>query len=58
MGTMVVCKEIRKVGNGYIVEIRWPYGPDAAGCSEVVCRTWQEVIELLTKAANQTEDNK
>lgn len=49
---LVICKEIRKVGGGYIVECRWPYGPEPCGYGEVICRTWQEVIELLTKASN------
>ena len=49
---IIICKEIRKVKGGYIVECRWAYGPEACGYGEVICTTWQEVIELLTKAAN------
>ena len=54
--TLVICKEVRKVKNGYIVECRWPYGPDPAAYGEVVCLTWDEVIDLLTRAANEGEE--
>ena len=56
MSALIICKEVRRVGNGFIVEVRWPYGSEVIGCGEVVCRTWREVIELLTKAANEVED--
>ena len=49
---LIICREIRKVKGGYIVECRWPYGPEPSGYGEVICVTWQDVIELLTKAAN------
>ena len=48
---MIVCNQVRKVNGGYIVEVRWPYGPEVMGCGEVVCKTWAEVVALLTKAA-------
>jgi hypothetical protein len=53
MATLHVCKSIRKVGGGYIVEVRWPYGPDVMGHGEVVCKTWDEAVDLLTRAANE-----
>ena len=49
MRALVICKEIRQVGGGFIVEMRWPYGPEPAGFGEVVCKTWEEVVALLTR---------
>ena len=51
MGPLVICKEIRQVEGGWIVECRWPYGGIPAGFGEVVCTTWDEVVDLLTKAS-------
>lgn len=51
---MIVCREIRKVKGGYVVEVRWPYGDNPSGFGEVICRDFAEVVELLRKAS--TED--
>ena len=48
--TFIICKEIRQVQGGFIVEVRWPFGPDVSGYGEVICRTFSEVIDLLRKA--------
>lgn len=45
--TLIICKEIRHVKNGYIVELRYPYGDEPGGYGEVVCKTLEEVFELL-----------
>jgi len=50
---LILCQEIRRVQGGYIVEIRWPYGPEMP-YGEVVCRTLEEVFELL-KSADATK---
>lgn len=52
--TLTICKEVRKVGNGYIVEIRYPFGPDLP-FGEVICKTWKEVTDLLFKAQDGVE---
>lgn len=49
--SIVICKEVRQVTGGFIVEVRWPYGGEPTGFGEVVCKTWPEVIELLSRAA-------
>jgi hypothetical protein len=53
--TGVICKEIRCVQGGYIIELRWPYGPEPGGYGEVVCDTFDEVIALLREAAEAME---
>lgn len=45
-----VCRSIRRVYGGYIVEIRHPYG-GSYPFGEVVCKTFDEVVELLRKAS-------
>ena len=52
--TVVLVKEIRKVSNGYIVEVRWPYGNEPCGYGEVICPTIEDVIALIRKV-NPTE---
>jgi hypothetical protein len=52
MSTDIISTGIRKVTGGYIVNVRWPYGRDPAGYGEVICQTWEEVVALLTRAAN------
>jgi hypothetical protein len=47
---MIVCREIRKVAGGFIVEVRHPYG-DKMPFGEVVCTSFEEVIDLLKRAA-------
>lgn len=47
---MIVCREIRKVAGGFIVEVRHPYG-DKMPFGEVVCTPFEEVIDLLKRAA-------
>ena len=49
---MQVCKSIEKVEGGFIVQVRFPYGL-YHNDGKVVCQTWAEVIDLLTKAANE-----
>lgn len=56
MGTIIGIKEIRSVGNGYIVEARYPYGPDPAGYGEVICPTIKEVHELIDKVFDCVEN--
>ena len=48
--TLLICRQIRHVQGGYIVELRWPYGPDVGGYGEVICETLDEVFDLLRKA--------
>ena len=50
MSTLVICREIRHVQGGYIVHLRWPYGPDVGGYGEVICETLEEVFDELRKA--------
>jgi len=47
---VTLCKEIRHVPGGYIVEAPWPYGPTVMGHGEVICKTLDEVFQLLEKA--------
>lgn len=48
--TLVICREIRRVKNGYIIELRWPYGNEPSGYGEVLCLTWDEVLKELSRA--------
>lgn len=48
---MIICKQIRKVNGGYILELRWPYGSEVMGHGEAICATWDEAIGLLSRAA-------
>lgn len=45
-----ICREIRRVEGGWIVEMRWPWGGEPGGFGEVICGTWDEVVLLLAKA--------
>ena len=45
-----ICAGIRHVPGGYIVNIRWPYGPRVVGCGEVICKSLDEVFRLIKKA--------
>ena len=47
---MEVCKSIEKVEGGYIVTIRFPFGAYSDG-GKVVCKTWEEVVQLLEQSA-------
>ncbi len=48
---MILCKEIRKVPGGFVVVVRYPYGGDPlSGFGEVVCATWEAVVDLLQQA--------
>ena len=47
--TNIICKEIRQVPGGFIVEMRWPYGPEPCGHGEVICLTFEDVVILLKK---------
>jgi hypothetical protein len=50
----IVCQQVRKVTSGYIVEVPWPYAGSPLVPGEVVCKTWPEVVTLLTRAANES----
>lgn len=47
---ITICTKIRKVKGGFIVNLRWPYGPDPGGYGEVICKDFGEVIEVLREA--------
>lgn len=47
---MIICTEIRHVKGGYIVCLRYPYGGEFVDYGEVICKTFEEVIEFLKKA--------
>lgn len=50
-----VTEKIKKMPGGYLVYVRWPLGPTPCGYGPVICSTWDEVVKLLTKAANENE---
>ena len=50
MSDIIVCKEVRQVKGGFIVEMRWPFGDEPSGYGEVVCKTIDEVVELIREA--------
>ncbi len=51
MADIRICKEIRKVQGGYVIEgLRWPYGDDPATNGTTLCLTLQEVCERLYNA--------
>ena len=50
---MIICMMVKKVEGGYIVEARWPYGNDPSGYGEVICRNFDEVVDLLKKCADE-----
>jgi len=47
--TNVMVKEIRQLPTGFIVQARWPVGPEPSGYGEVLCKTFEEVILLLRR---------
>lgn len=47
----IVADKIEKMPGGYVVHVRWPYGPSVMNCGPVVCATWAKAVALLTKAA-------
>lgn len=49
--TTIMIKEIRQVSGGFIVEARWPIGGDPSGYGEVICRTLEEVLQVVRKTA-------
>ena len=51
---LIICQQIRKVRNGFIVEIRHPFGPDTP-FGEVICTSWKELTDLLFKAQDGIE---
>lgn len=57
MSDLVICKEIRRVKNGYIVELRYPYGGDPSGHGKVVFHTWDDVIKALDRAKGDAPDD-
>lgn len=52
---MVICKEIRRVEGGYIAELRWPYGGEVIGCGERIFTSFDELLEVLRRAACEEE---
>lgn len=53
-----ICREIRRVTGGFIVELRWPYGGNPIGYGEVICTTWDEVEALLRRAGTVAGEEK
>jgi hypothetical protein len=51
---MKVCDGIEKVNGGYIVTVRFPYG-SYHDDGKVICATFEDVIKLLRKSANEPE---
>jgi len=47
MKTNILCKEIRQVATGFIVEAQWPTGGEPGGYGEVICKDMEEVIRVL-----------
>ena len=47
--TNIMVREIRQVPTGFIVQARWPYGPEVMGYGEVICKTLEEVFALLKR---------
>lgn len=52
-----IAANIRTARNGYIVELRWPYGGEPAGCGEVVFTDWPSVLLALTKATPDLDED-
>lgn len=46
----IIAEKIEAMPGGYVVHVRWPYGPTPSGCGPVVCPTWKDVLDLLTKS--------
>ncbi len=51
----IVAQRIEKMPGGYLVRVRWPYGPSCMEFGQVLYSTWKEVVELLTKAADEDD---
>ena len=49
--TIKMIQEIRQVSGGFIVEARWPVGPDPSGYGEVICKTLEEVFDIVRRTA-------
>jgi len=47
--TNIMVKEIRQIPTGFIVQARWPIGPEPSGYGEVLCKTLDEVITVLRR---------
>ena len=45
----VLVKQVRRVTGGYIVEARWPVGDSPGAYGEVICRSMDEVLEVLKR---------
>jgi hypothetical protein len=52
MSDLVICKEICRVKNGYILQLRWPYGDEPMGYGTVIADDWPAVLRLLTHASD------
>lgn len=48
--TLTLCRSIRQVDGGFIVEARFPYATDIP-YGEVICLTLEDVFALLKKCA-------
>lgn len=46
---MIISNNIRKIENGYIIQLRWPYG------DEVFCKTLFEMFEHIARASDENE---
>lgn len=49
--TAILCKKICQIPTGFIVEAPWPHGPGPSGYEEAICKTFNEVIDLLRRYA-------
>lgn len=47
--------ELLHVKGGYIIKVRYPFGPSPSGYGEVVCKTLDEAIDLIRKADEGVE---
>jgi hypothetical protein len=45
-----IAATIRSAKGGYVLGLRWPYGPSVIGLGEVVCRTWEEAMQKLRES--------
>ena len=48
-GVLELVASIKHMPGGYVVEARSPYGSKIAGCGPVICRTLDDVFDLLLR---------
>lgn len=53
MSNEIICREIRQVRGGWILELPWPYGGQPDGFGEVICAAWPDVILKLSKVSGE-----